>query len=45
MRRAEPTISRWGGVLGYWKAEADQITASQLKYRRIHLDKKKLEVE
>jgi HK97 family phage major capsid protein len=36
------TGSRWGGVTGYWKAEADQVTASKVAYGEIRLDKKKL---
>lgn len=34
--------SRWGGVLGYWVAEGGTITASQMKFRQIELDLKKM---
>ena len=34
--------SRWGGVRGYWLAEAGAIAASQPKFRRIELSLKKL---
>ena len=30
--------SRYGGVRGYWKAEADQMTASQPKLRQLKLE-------
>jgi len=34
--------SRFGGVLGYWKSEASQKTASDPKFRSIELNLKKL---
>ena len=34
--------SRWGGVQGYWAAEADTITASKPKFRKIELTLNKL---
>lgn len=34
--------TRFGGVLGYWLAEADQITASKPKFRQMELTLKKL---
>ena len=34
--------SRWGGIRGYWAAEAAEKTASQPKFRKIQLDLNKL---
>ena len=34
--------SRWGGLLGYWLAEADEKTASKPKFRKIRLELHKL---
>jgi HK97 family phage major capsid protein len=34
--------SRWGGVQGYWAAEAGTVTASQPKFRQIELNLNKL---
>ena len=36
--------SRWGGVLGYWRAEAATVTATQPKLREINLNLKDLMV-
>ena len=36
------TGSRWGGVRGYWLAEAGTLTASQVKLRQVELNLKKL---
>ena len=36
--------SRWGGVRAYWLAEADAMTASQPKFRRINWELHKLAV-
>jgi len=36
------TGSRWGGVRGYWLAEADEKTASKPKFRKMELKLKKL---
>lgn len=36
------TGSRWGGVRGYWKAEADTATDSNPKFRTIDMDLEKL---
>lgn len=36
------TGSRWGGVRGYWKAEADTATDSNPKFRTIDMDLQKL---
>lgn len=32
------TGSRWGGVQAYWRAEADTVTASKPKFRRMKLE-------
>lgn len=32
------TGSRWGGVRGYWKAEAETVTASMPKFRQVELN-------
>ena len=34
--------TRWGGILGYWAGEADLLTATKPKFRRIELSLKKL---
>lgn len=34
--------SRWGGVLGYWEGEAQQLQGSRPKFRNIQLRAKKL---
>ena len=34
--------SRWGGIQTYWEAEAEQLTASKPKFRKIELSLKKL---
>lgn len=34
--------TRWGGIIGYWKDEASQKTASKPKFRQIELSLKKL---
>lgn len=34
--------SRWGGVRGYWAAEADTVTSSKPKFRQINLTLNKL---
>ena len=36
--------SRWGGVLGYWEGEAQQLTGSRPKFRNLNLRLKKLTV-
>jgi HK97 family phage major capsid protein len=36
------TGSRWGGVRAYWTGEADAITASQPKFRRIKMELDKI---
>lgn len=36
--------SRYGGIRGYWIAEADQITSSRPKWRQIKLEPKQLAV-
>lgn len=36
------TGSRWGGVRGYWAAEASTVTASQPKFKRSRMDLEKL---
>lgn len=36
--------NRWGGVRGYWLAEADSLTASQPKFRRINWELHKVAV-
>jgi HK97 family phage major capsid protein len=36
--------SRWGGVLGYWEGEAQQLTGSRPKFRSIDMRLKKLTV-
>lgn len=36
--------SRWGGVLGYWEGEAQQLTGSRPKFRNIQLRLKKLTI-
>lgn len=41
---ARATGSRWGGVRGYWVAEAATITASQPKFTQIRLSPHKLAV-
>jgi HK97 family phage major capsid protein len=38
------TGSRWGGVRGYWVAEAGEITKSQPKFRQLELNLKKMAV-
>jgi len=38
------TGNRWGGIQGYWLAEADQITSSHPTFRRIRLEPHKLGV-
>lgn len=38
------TGSRWGGIRGYWLAEAGTKTASQIKFRPVELNLKKLAV-
>ncbi len=37
------TGSRWGGVRGYWRAEASAVTASKPKFRRINWEIKAVE--
>jgi HK97 family phage major capsid protein len=34
--------SRWGGVLAYWKNEADTLVASKPKFRKVELELQKL---
>jgi HK97 family phage major capsid protein len=34
--------TRFGGILGYWKGEADELTASKPKFRQLNLILKKL---
>ena len=34
--------TRWGGILGYWAAEAEEKTKSRPKFRQIELNLKKL---
>ena len=34
--------SRWGGTLGYWEGEAQQLTGSRPKFRNLQLRLKKL---
>lgn len=34
--------SRWGGVRGYWAAEAETATASKIKFAKIKMDLEKL---
>jgi HK97 family phage major capsid protein len=36
------TGSRWGGVQGYWATEAEKVTASKPKFRKIELELKKV---
>jgi HK97 family phage major capsid protein len=36
--------SRWGGVLGYWEGEAQQLQGSRPKFRNLQLRAKKLTV-
>lgn len=36
--------SRWGGVLGYWEGEAQQLTGSRPKFRNLNYRLKKLTV-
>lgn len=36
------TGSRWGGVRGYWVAEAETVTASKPKFRKVELNLNKL---
>ncbi len=36
--------SRWGGILGYWIAEADTITSSKPKLRQLKLEPQELAV-
>jgi HK97 family phage major capsid protein len=36
--------SRWGGIRGYWIAEADQMTASKPKLRQLKLEPQQLAV-
>jgi HK97 family phage major capsid protein len=36
--------SRWGGVLGYWEGEAQQLTGSRPKFRNLQMRLKKLTV-
>lgn len=38
------TGSRWGGIQGYWIAEADQMTASKPKLRQVKLEPQQLAV-
>lgn len=38
------TGSRWGGIRGYWVAEANQITASKPKLRQVKIEPKQLAV-
>jgi HK97 family phage major capsid protein len=36
--------SRWGGVLGYWEGEAQQLSGTRPKFRNLNLKLKKLTV-
>lgn len=36
--------NRWGGVRGYWLAEADQVTSSKPTYRKLKLEPQQLGV-
>ena len=36
------TGSRWGGIRAYWEGEADEITSSKPKFRKLKLEPKKL---
>jgi len=38
------TGSRWGGIRGYWIAEADQMTSSKPKLRQVKLEPQQLAV-
>lgn len=42
--KSRVTGSRWGGIQGYWIAEADQITKSKPKFRQLKLEPQELAV-